>query len=59
VYREVITVTTADLRWTPTHSSVTLDGAIEDEIYVGRHRKAGARSLSVMRMMYRPRHRRR
>ena len=52
-------MTTADLRWTPaTASSATIDRPFADaEDYIGRHRKPGARSLSVLRMMYRPRHR--
>jgi hypothetical protein len=55
----VITVTTADLRWTPAPSaaSATLDDLVGEDSYTGKHRKAGLRSLSVMRMMYRPRHR--
>jgi hypothetical protein len=57
----VITVTTADLRCTPAPSvssapSTPLDDVVDDS-YTGRHRKPGARSISVMRMMYRPRHR--
>jgi len=55
----VITVTTADLRWTPAPSaaSATLEDLVGEDSYTGKHRKAGIRSLSVMRMMYRPRHR--
>ncbi|HZY76298.1 MAG TPA: hypothetical protein VFE40_08255 [Jatrophihabitantaceae bacterium] len=54
-------MTTADLRWTPAPSvssapSTPLDDVVDDS-YTGRHRKPGARSISVMRMMYRPRHR--
>lgn len=58
-------MTTADLRWVPAAApSATIDrpvadsDAVEDvDSYVGRHRKPGGRSLSVLRMLYRPRHR--
>ena len=41
--------------WTPSAAGL----AIEDEEYVGKHRKPGIgiRSLGLMRMFYKPRHR--
>ncbi len=58
-------MTTADLRWAPaTAPSATIDHPVGDldsaegaDTYVGKHRKPGARSLSILRMLYRPRHR--
>jgi hypothetical protein len=41
--------------WTPSAAGLV----IEDEEYVGRHRKPGVRRLSLLRMFYAPRHRRR
>ncbi len=40
--------------WSPTAAGIATEG---DE-YVGRHRKTGARALSVVRMFYRGKHRR-
>ncbi|SHG77454.1 hypothetical protein SAMN05443575_2744 [Jatrophihabitans endophyticus] len=39
--------------WTPSAAGI----ATEDEEYVGRHRKPGARRLSLVAMFYTPRHR--
>ncbi len=39
--------------WTPSAAGL----ATEDEVYTGRHRKPGRRSLSMLQMFYRPRHR--
>ena len=53
-------MTTADLRWTPARSvsSTPLEDLVSEDSYIGRHRKQGTtRALSMMRMMYRPRHR--
>jgi hypothetical protein len=47
-------MTTVDLRsWAPAvpHSDTA------EELYTGKHRKPGIRTLSVMRMAHRPRHR--
>ena len=51
-------MTTADLRlWAPSTTTLADDLVTEDEIYTGKHRKPGTRALSLLRMMYRPRHR--
>jgi hypothetical protein len=39
--------------WSPSAAGLVTD----DEAYVGRHRRPGARSLSLLRMFYTPRHR--
>jgi hypothetical protein len=39
--------------WTPSTAGLATD----DEEYVGRHRKPGGRSFSLMRMFYVPKHR--
>ncbi|MBN9618333.1 MAG: hypothetical protein J0H43_01135, partial [Actinobacteria bacterium] len=39
--------------WTPSAAGL----ATEDEEYVGKHRKPGGRTLSLLRMFYTPRHR--
>jgi hypothetical protein len=39
--------------WTPSAAGLV----IEDEEYVGRHRKPGIRGLAFFRMFYKPRHR--
>jgi hypothetical protein len=39
--------------WTPSAGGLVT----EDDAYIGRHRKPGGRSLSVMRMFYSGRHR--
>jgi hypothetical protein len=41
--------------WTPSAAGL----AIEDDDYVGRHRKPGVRRISVLAMFYSPKHRRR
>jgi hypothetical protein len=49
----VTTLDRIDFRtWAPPVSVVDDDAA-----YLGRHRRAGARALSLLRMFYRPRHR--
>jgi hypothetical protein len=61
----VITVTTVDRvefrPWPPSSAaSPTAVGThvkADDELYIGKHRKAGGRSLSLLRMFYSPRHR--
>ena len=40
--------------WTPSASGI---GVIEDEDYVGKHRKPGVRRISIFRMFYLGRHR--
>lgn len=52
-------MTTVDLRsWTPTAPAVPQSGAVDGaEIYTGKHRKLGIRTISLARMIYRPRHR--
>jgi hypothetical protein len=39
--------------WTPSAAGI----ATEDEEYVGKHRKPGGRSLSLLRMFYTGKHR--
>jgi hypothetical protein len=39
--------------WTPSAAGL----ATEDEAYIGRHRKPAHRSLSLLHMFYRARHR--
>jgi hypothetical protein len=45
----------ARIPWTPSAAGLVTD----DESYVGRHRKPGGRGLSLTRMFYFARHRRR
>jgi hypothetical protein len=40
--------------WTPSAAGL----AAEEDEYVGRHRRPNGRTLSIMRMLYSPRHRR-
>ena len=42
--------------WTPSSTGI---GVVEDDGYVGRHRKPSSRALSVRRLCYFARHRRR
>jgi hypothetical protein len=60
----VITVTTVDRvefrPWPPSSAAAPAVGthaATDEELYVGKHRKTGGRSLSLLRMFYSPRHR--
>lgn len=39
--------------WSPSAAGL----AIEDDEYVGKHRKPGIRPLGLLRMFYKPRHR--
>lgn len=47
--------------WPPasaaTPATVGTHAATDEELYVGKHRKPGARALSLLRMFYSPRHR--
>jgi hypothetical protein len=56
-------MTTVDLRSStsaPSTSRTSVSDLLADgdtDLYVGRHRRAGGRTLSIMRMLHRPRHR--
>lgn len=39
--------------WTPSAAGLVTEG----EDYIGKHRKPGARGLSLLRMFYTPKHR--
>jgi hypothetical protein len=39
--------------WSPSAAGLVTD----DEDYIGRHRRPGGRSMSLLRMFYSPRHR--
>jgi hypothetical protein len=41
--------------WTPSAAGL----ALEDELYIGKHRKPGARRLAIFAMLYTAKHRRR
>jgi hypothetical protein len=41
--------------WTPSASGI---GVIEDDEYIGRHRKPGVRRLAIFSLFYTARHRR-
>ncbi len=41
--------------WSPSSSGI---GVLDDEEYIGRHRKPSGRALSIRRMFYTARHRR-
>ena len=43
--------------WTPSSAGFDTGTAIENEEYVGRHRKPGGRRFSLSSMFYVPRHR--
>lgn len=43
-----------DFGWSAAPATVALP---DEDTYVGKHRKPGGRSLSLLRMLYKPRHR--
>jgi hypothetical protein len=61
VLQEVIRLATLDriepayTVWTPSAAGI---GVLDDEDYVGKHRKPGVRRLAIFRLFYTGRHRR-